>query len=83
MITTKKFGVYTATHDSENADGPRAQYIPSNCWAETEEDGVHFHSSLDVAFETGKLVSEDDGDIDIPKATLMEIKAWADNLNRQ
>ena len=79
----KKFGIYTAIHDSENVDNARAASVPSNCWVETEEDGIHFESSLEMALKTEKLTSKDDGEIDIPKATLMEIEAWAEDLNRK
>ena len=79
----KKFGIYTAIHDSENVDSAQAALVPSNCWIEIEEDVDNFESSLDMALESQELSSKNGGVIDIPKATLMEIKAWADNLSRQ
>ena len=79
----KKFGIYTAIHDSENVDSAQAASVPSNCWIEIEEDGANFESSLDMALDLEELSSKNDGVIDIPKATLMEIKAWADDLNSQ
>ena len=84
MITSEDFGIiYKATHDSEIATTAQGKYIPSCCRVAAQDNDIRFESTLETALETGKLQSEDGGDLDIPPAILMEIQAWADELNHQ